>query len=800
MERGTRQSRPPASRGAGLTPRVRRLLEGFHAAQPEVFAERAVLVTQAYQETEGRPMPLRRAAALERVLEGGSVLIRDGELIVGCKTPAVLGSPLYPEIACDWVENELESIALRPEAPFAVSEGTKDALRADVFHYWKGRQICDRILEALPPGVLQATDEGLFFHYYMNRSIGHITVDYRAVLEKGFLGLRGEVRRELGALRPEQPGILKRIHELRAMERCCAAAIAFADRYAFEAAEMAAMEAHPVRRRELAEIARVCGLVPANPAATFREALQSFWFVHLILNLETNSYAISPGRFDQYLYPYYAADLEAGRLTRDGARELLSCLWLKLNELTVVKEGGTAKASTTYNDFQNLNVGGQLADGRDAVNDLSYLCVEVAGLMQLPQPQVSALISEKTPEQFLQHCCRVIRSGLGMPSVFNDDEKVQSMLHKGRSLADARLGSINGCVELNVQGKDSMASSGYLNLCKCLELALNDGVNPLTGTRLGPRTGRFEDMGTFPELMDALRLQIRHALGLKLGYDYIARAAYAEYCPVPFTSLLISDCISTGLDYHDGGSHYSLPMVGGVGVGTAADSLAAIRKLVFEDAALPAAELSAALLADFAGSERTRLLLQQRAPKWGNGDDFVDTLAHDLVEIFCDELEQHRNERGVPYVANMIPTTTHVWFGALTGATADGRHAEAPLSEGISPVQGTDRNGPTAVVRSMARLDQVRCCGTLLNMKFHPSALEGDDGVSNLAHLIRAYFTLGGHHIQFNVVSADTLRAAQAHPEEYRTLLVRVAGYSDYFGRLSRELQDEIISRTEQGF
>jgi pyruvate formate-lyase len=784
---------------AQVTPRVRRLLDGFHAARPEVFAERAVLVTQAYAETEGQPVALRRAAALERILDRTSVLVRGGELIVGCKTPAVLGSPLYPEIACEWVENELDTIAQRAEAPFAVSESTKDALRADVFGYWKGRQVYDRIVEALPSETLRAVDEGLLFHYYMNRSIGHVTVDYQAVLEKGFLGLRDEVRGELAALRYEQRGVLKKIHQLEAMERCCDAAIRFAERYASEAAELAAMETHPGRRAELAEIARVCRRVPAHPAATFHEAVQSFWFVHLILNLESNSYAISPGRLDQYLYPSYAADLEAGRLTREGARELLSCLWLKLAELTVVKEGGTAKASCTYNDFQNVNVGGQSADGRDAVNDLSYLCVEVAGLVQLPQPQVSALISEKTPEQFLQHCCRVIRSGLGMPSVFNDDEKVQSMLQKGRSLTDARLGTINGCVELNVQGKDSMASSGYLNLCKCLELALADGTNPLTGSQLGPRTGLLKDMGTFDELLDALRLQTRHAIDLKLAYDYIARAAYAEYCPVPFTSLLISDCIRTGLDFHDGGSHYSLPMVGGVGTGTAADSLASVKKFVFEDRALSAAELSAALLADFSGHERTRQLLLNRAPKWGNGDDFVDTLAHDLVEMFCDELAQHCDERGVPYVANMIPTTTHVWFGALTGATPDGRHAERPLSEGISPVQGMDRTGPTAVVRSMARLDQVRCCGTLLNMKFHPSVLEGGEGIANLAHLIRGYFKLGGHHIQFNVVSADTLRAALAHPEQYRTLMVRVAGYSDYFGNLSRELQEEIISRTEQG-
>jgi len=785
---------------ATFSPRVKNLHDGFRAARPEVFAERAVLVTRSYAGTEGQPILLRRARLMEEILNGVTVQIRDGELIVGCKTPAILGSPLYPEVACDWVEKELDTIALRPEAPFQVSEETKAALRTEVFDYWRGKQVYNRIMEALPKEVVRATQEGVFFHYYLNRTIGHITVDYERVLKKGFLGLKAEVEAELETVNYEESGCLKKVNLLRAMSLCCDAAIQFAERYAQEAEWLSRMESDPLRKAELKQIADICRRVPAHPARTFHEALQSFYFVHLILNLETNSYAIGPGRFDQYLYPYYQADLESGRLTREQAWELLACLWIKLNELTVVKEGGTAKASNTYNDFQNLNLAGQTVDGRDAVNDLSYLCLDVTGSLRLPQPQISVLISEKTPEKFLAEACKVVSLGFGMPAVYNEDEKTQALLHKGKTLEDARRGGINGCVELVVQGKDMMASSGYFNMPKCLELALNNGANPLTGTQLGPRTGVLSKLTTFDKLMEAFHKQMAHGLELKMIYDGIARQAYAEFCPVPFTSLLIDDCLKKGKDYHDGGAHYNLPVVCGVGTGTMADSLAAIKKLVYEEKKVSLGDLVDALRSDFEGHERIRQMLRNRAPKWGNGDDCVDTLAHDVVEMFADELEKHHNEQGVPYVANMIPTTTHIWFGDLTGATPDGRRSRTPESEGISPVQGMDRNGPTAVIRSMARLDHARCCGTLLNMKFHPSALSGEDGLQKFAQMIRTYFKLGGHHVQFNVLSSETLLAAQMHPEEYQDLIVRVAGYSDYFVRLSRDLQNEIISRTEHGW
>ena len=783
-----------------LSPRIQTLLTGFHAARPEISAERAVLVTRSYASTEGQPMLIRRARMMADLLDGVTVRIREGELIVGCKTPTVLGSPLYPEVASDWAEQELDSIAQRAEAPFWVSSETKEILRAEVFDYWKDKQVCNRIMDVLPPEVKQATEEGVFFHYFLNRTIGHITVDYARVLKKGFLGLKAETQKELQSLDYKEPGCLNKLHLLQAMSICCDAAVGFAERYAAEAERLASQEPpNTTRHAELERIARICRRVPAHPARTFHEALQAFWFVHLMLNLETNGYAIGPGRFDQYLNPFYHAGVAAGRQSPEEGFELLACLWIKLNELTVVKEGGTAKASTTYNDFQNLNLGGQTADGRDATNELSELCLDVTAQLALPQPQVSVLISEMTPDRFLFHTCRIIRLGFGMPAVFNDDEKVQALLHKGKTLQDARRGGINGCVELNVPGKDNMASSGYLNMCKCLELALNNGVNPMTGSQLGPATGDPAGFETFDQLLDAYRGQLAHAIDLKMIYDRIARSTYAQFCPVPFTSLLMSDCMEKGRDFHDGGARYNLPMVCGVGTGTMADSLAAIKKTVYDDPIITLPELVSVLRDDYLLREELRLMLVNRVPKWGNGDDYVDSLAHDLVEMFADELARHHNEQGIAYVANMIPTTTHVWFGALTGATPDGRMAEAPLSEGISPVQGMDREGPTHVVRSMARLDHVRCCGTLLNMKFHPSTLAGEQSVQKFGALIRTYFRLGGHHMQFNVVSAETLRAAQAQPEQHQSLIVRVAGYSDYFVRLSRDLQDEIISRTEQG-
>ena len=780
--------------------RVNSLVRTLQSAKPEIRPERALLVTESYMETEGLPIEIRRAKMLEKLLAEIPVKIRTGELIVGCKTLAPMGSPLYPEVACDWILREIDTIGQRKEAPFLVSEGTKSVLKKKVFPYWNGKQVYNRIMESVPEVVRDTIDEGVFFHYYLNRTIGHISVNYEKVLRKGLDQIRLEIEEELANVDYERRECLQKINLLEAMLIVSDAAIKFAGRYADEARRLARTQKNKKRRKELEAIAEICDRVPANPARTFYEALQSFWFIHLILNLEANSYAISPGRFDQYMYPYYKRDCEDGRLSRDSARELLECLWVKFNELTVAKEGGTAKASITYADFQNLNIGGQTADGEDATNELSYLCLDVAGELKLIQPQLSVLISSKSPHKFLIKACEVIRMGFGMPAMFNDDEKMMSMLDKGKLLEDARMGSINGCVELCVQGKENMASSGYLNLAKCLELALNNGINPLSGKQIGPKTGDPVQFRSFDILMEAFRKQVEYFVDVKVIYDSIARRAYAEFCLVPFTSMLIDGCIEKGRDYHDGGAVYNLPMICGVGTGTTADSLAAIKKLVFEDKMIKMRELLSALKSDFRGHERLRQMLMHRAAKYGNDDEYVDLLAREIVDLFCGALKKHRNFEGVPYAANMIPTTTHIYFGELTGATPDGRRAREPLSEGVSPVQGRDIHGPTAVLKSISKLNHVKCSGTLLNMKFHPSALAGEDGLEKFASLIRTYFDLGGHHMQFNVISKETLRDAQKHPERYQNLVIRVAGYSDYFVRLSKELQDEIITRTSHGF
>jgi pyruvate formate-lyase/glycerol dehydratase family glycyl radical enzyme len=775
-----------------LTPRLERLKRRLLEARPEVHAERALLVTEAYRETENESPENRRARAMEKIFSESTIWIRDDELIVGSKTPTPMGSPLYPEFNCDWIQAEIDLLSQRHETAFDVSEGARKELKNSVFPYWPGRTVCDRIVENVPRDSLKAVDEGLFFHYYLNRSIGHITVNYEKVLRQGYRGIRREIEQKLGMPDLGQ----KEKAYCQSLIKVVDAIIVFANRYADEAERLILTSVDPTRKQELKRIAQICRRVPERPAESFAEALQSFWFVHLVLNLESNAYAISPGRFDQYIYPFYKKDLESGRLTRDQAQELLNCLWIKFAELTVAKEGGTAKASNTYADFQNLNIGGLAADGMDAVNDISFMCLDSQMALKLPQPQLSCLISSKTPREFLLKACELARMGTGMPAFFNADEIVQSLMDKGKNLEDARLGAINGCVEITGQGNDNMASSGYVNLAKCLVLALNNGVSIDTGIQWGPRSGRAQDLKNVEDIWLAFAKQIEHMVALKHQYDSGARKAFAETCPVLCTSLVIDGCIDKGLDFHQGGAKYNMPMMCGVGTGTVTDSLAAIQHYVFERGELALTDMVKALAADFKGHEGLRENLWTRAPKYGTDDEAVDRLSARLIRTFVNILGHYKNALGTPYAANMIPTTTHIPFGDLTGATPDGRLAHAPLSEGISPVQGKDISGPTAVINTMGRIDHASTAGTLLNMKFSPKTLEGD-GLPKFASLIRGYFDLGGHHMQFNVASKKTLEAAQQYPDEYRSLLIRVAGYSDYFVMLSREVQDEVISRME---
>jgi formate C-acetyltransferase len=573
----------------------------------------------------------------------------------------------------------------------------------------------------------------------------------------------------------------------------------FAGRYANEVLRLASAEKDQQRKEELKRIARICKKVPADPAQTFHEALQSFWFTQLVLNLETNGHAISPGRFDQYMYPFYCHSIESDELTEDEAQELLDLLWVKLDEITIAKDSGESDTSSSYPEFQNLNIGGLTPDGRDATNELSYMCLTALEHVKLPQPLLSAQISTKTPHPFLVRCCELLKYGMGLPALFNSDTIVLGMVKRGKTLEDARSGSVNGCVSPNCDGKDRMASSGYFNLVKCLELALNDGIDRLTGEQLGPKTGNPGEFSTFEDVIDAFQKQVAYFVELKVKYDNIFRDIYAAHCPVLYTSAVIDDCIKKGQDWHSGGARYNQAVISGVGLGTISDALSAIKKHIFDKRNFTMAELKKALDEDFQGHDILRNALLYKAPHYGNDDNEADSLAALTQKIFCEEVEKHRDIQGAKYYVNLLPTTAHIALGKLTGATPDGRRAHTWLSEGISPVQGHDKLGPTAIAKSVGKLDHSRCNGTLLNMKISPQILKTGEDLQKLAGLIRGFFDLGGHHVQFNIIDEKTLRDAQEHPENYRNLLVRVAGYSDYFVLLSPDIQEEIISRTELG-
>jgi pyruvate formate-lyase/glycerol dehydratase family glycyl radical enzyme len=786
-------------RSGGIPPRVLMGIERLNRTTPELFPFRAVSSTQAFQETKGQPIVLRRVRMLERILEQQPVMIQPGELIVGMKTQAVKGSPVYPEINCAWVQRDLDVLSTRKDTPFFVSDDTKKILRKEVFPYWRGRQVGDRIDEAVPQYIWRADERGVIYNYFRSRSIAHINAGYAKVLKKGMSGIMGDVDKSLARLDHHQPGYLHKVQFLESVARSCQAAVDFAARYAAAARRLAGQEGDPRRKAELLEIARICNKVPLEPAKTLAEALQSFWFTHLVLNLETSGHAFGPGRWDQYLLPYYEHSIESGDLDQDAAQELFDCMWVKFDEITLAKDSGEAQTSSSYPDFQNLNIGGLDRHGHDATNDISYMALSSLERLMLPQPGLSAQISSKTPNKFLVRCAEVLKLGTGMPAMFNSDVMVLGLVAKGKSLADARMSSLNGCVASYCDGKDRMASTGYFNLAKCLELALNNGKDRITGEQLGPMTGDPREFADFERVIQAFREQVAYFVDLKVSYDNRVRDIYATYCPVTFTSAVIDDCIETATDWHAGGSHYKIATMSGVAVGNVADALSGIKKQVFDNRAISMAQMIDALDADFEGHEHLRLLLSNKTPHYGNDDDYADELALLAQDVFCGEVEKHKDVQGAHYYVDLLPTTSHIALGEVTGATPDARRAGSPLSEGLSPVQGHDKKGPTAVAKSVGKLDHARTNGTLLNMKLSPQAVKTQPDLHKLAGLIRSYFDQGGHHVQFNIMDRSILEAAMQSPEKHRNLLVRVAGYSDYFVLLSREIQLEILSRTEHG-
>jgi formate C-acetyltransferase len=631
------------------------------------------------------------------------------------------------------------------------------------------------------------------------RAPGH-TVLGDVIYRQGLLDLKAQIAASLAKLDfHNDPEALSKQEELQAMAIAADAVIRFARRHAEKAREVAAAEGNPRRRAELEKIAAVCHHVPAHAPRNFWEALQAYWFVHLGVVTELNTWdSFCPGRFDQHLYPFYQQGLAAGTLTREQARELLQCLWIKFNNQPAPpKVGVTAAESATYTDFANINLGGLRPDGSDGVNEVTYLMLDVVEEMRLLQPSSNLQLSKKNPDHFLKRGGEIIRQGWGQPSVFNADLVVEELLRQGKSIEDARAGGTSGCVETGAFGKEAYILTGYFNLPKVLEITLCNGVDPRTGKMIGIETGDPRTFGSYEQVFEAFRRQLHHFIDIKVRGNNVIERLYARHLPAPFLSILTDDCITKGQDYNDGGPRYNTTYIMGVGPGTCADSLAAIRHHVFDHRTMTMDQLLVALSKDFEGDEKTRLRLWNKTPKYGNDEDYADGILTDVFEAFYNEVNGRPNTKGGTYRVNYLSTTCHVYFGSMVGATPDGRKAWEPVSEGISPVQGADRHGPTSVLKSAAKIDHARTGGTLLNQKFTPQLLANERGIENLAHLVRAYFKLDGHHIQFNVVTAETLRAAQAHPEKHRDLIVRVAGYSDYFCDLTTALQNEIIARTE---
>ncbi|MCJ7422904.1 glycyl radical protein [Candidatus Bathyarchaeota archaeon] len=781
--------------------RIRKLRKQSIMAKPYVSPERAILLTEFYEsETANQvSIPVKRALAFKHLLENKKICINDGELIVGEKGSAPKETPTYPEICCHTLE-DLEVLNSRKKIPYAVDKTTKKVYKEKIDPFWKGRSIRDVLFSRMSDKWKAAYEAGVFTEFLEQRAPGHTVLDDK-IYKKGLVDFKKDVDKSTQNLDfVKDADAHKKEEELKAMRIAADALILFARRHADLARKLTRKEKNAKRRRELKKIASVCARVPAHAPRDFWEALQYYWFIHLGVVTELNPWdAFNPGRLDQHLYPFYEKGLREETLTKEEARELLQAFWIKFNNQPAPpKVGVTAEESCTYTDFALINTGGVKADGSDAVNDLSYLILDVVEEMRLTQPSSMVQISKKTPDRFLKRAVEIIRTGFGQPSVFNTDEIIQELLRQGKLIEDARNGGASGCVETGAFGKESYILTGYFNMPKILEITLNNGTDPKTGKRIGLETGDPTEFGSFEELFEASRKQLNYFVDIKINGNNIIEQLYAEHLPVPFLSLLIDDCIAKGKDYHDGGARYNTNYIQGVGLGTTTDSLTAIRHHIFDEKHITMKELLGILKTDFDGNESLHQKLLNKTPKYGNDDDYADQVMKAVFEAYFEAIDGRPNTKGGHYRINLLPTTVHIYFGKAVGATPDGRKAGEPLSEGVSPVQGVDRKGPTAVIKSVAKIDHVKTGGTLLNQKFTPQLLADETGILKLVQLIRTFFKLDGHHIQFNVVDSNMLRDAQKHPERYRDLIVRVAGYSDYFVDLGADLQNEIIKRTEQ--
>ena len=830
------------------SPRIQKLVDALYEHMPVIESARAKLITESYKETEGEPIITRRAKAFAHILHNIPIIIRDNELIVGSSTIAPRGCQTFPEFSYEWLEAELDTVATRTADPFEIAEETKAELK-EADKYWKGKTTSELATSYMAPEAIKAIEHNIFTsgNYFYN-GVGHVTVKYWEVLETGFEGIMEKAQKELDGCSVGDGNYARKSHFLEAVILSCKAVIDYAGRYAKLAQEMAAQTSDPVRKQELFVIAENCSRVPAKGAQNFYEACQSFWFVQQLLQMESSGHSISPGRFDQYMYPYYKKDMEAGTITREFAQELMDCIWVKLNDLNKCRDAASAEGFAGYSLFQNLIAGGQNKEGEDVTNDLSVMCIQASMHVHLPAPSLSVRVWNGSPHEFLIKAAELTRTGIGLPAYYNDEVIIPALQNRGLSLEDAREYNIIGCVEPQKAGKtEGWHDAAFFNMCRPLELVFSNGMDK--GEMVGIPTGDVTQMKTFDEFFDAYKKQMEYCISLLVNADNAIDVAHAERCPLPFLSCMIDDCLKEGKSVQEGGAVYNFTGPQGFGIANMADGLFAIRKLVYEDKKVSMKELKEALAWNYdkgldaqsagdmtemimkamqkagrnvdastaegllktfmgmkPGEQKTRRFKEihdmiDEVPKFGNDIPEVDYFAREVAYTYSKPLQKYNNPRGGKFQAGLYPVSANVPLGGQTGATPDGRYAHTPVADGVSPSAGKDVKGPTAAATSVSRLDHfIVSNGTLFNQKFHPSALSGREGLEKFVALIRGYFDQKGMHMQFNVVDRQTLLDAQEHPEKYKHLVVRVAGYSALFTTLSRSLQDDIIRRTEQGF
>jgi len=786
--------------GPGMNERVQKLRKLSFEAEPSLSIERALHETAFYKANYGKfSIPVLRALNFLDHCEKKTIYIGEGELIVGERGPKPKCVPTFPELTCHSVE-DFHVLNTRDMQRYTISQQDIDLYEKEVIPYWEGKTQRERIFSHVPDEWKAAYEAGLFTEFMEQRAPGHTALDGK-IYQKGMLDFKKEIAANLASLDYiNDPEATDKSEQWKAMDISCDAVVLFAERHAELAENLALTESDPKRVNELQKIAEVCRWVPANAPRNLWEAIQMYWFVHLGTITELNGWdAMNPGHFDQHLSPFYTKEIAEGTLSRDEAKELISCFWIKVNNHPAPpKVGITARESGTYNDFTNINIGGLKGDGTDGTSEVSYIMLEVIEELHVLQPGNSVHISAKTPDKFLHAAAHVIRQGHGYPSVFNPDIYILELLRQGKSLQDAREGGCSGCIEVGAFGKEAYLLTGYLNVPKILEITLNNGINPVSGKMVGIQTGDPRNFKSYDELYEAFLKQLQFVVDQKMRVSNYIDRMFAKYAPAPFLSVVIEDCISKGKDYYDGGPRYNTSYIQCCGLGTITDSLAALKKHVFQDKSFSMDRVLSAVLKNFEGEELLRQTIINRTPFFGNDDDYADAIAVKVYDDLVDTIDGKPNIKpGGKYHLNMLSTTCHVYFGKVMGATPNGRLAGKSISDGTSPSHGADTHGPSAVVKSLTKIDHVKSGGTLLNQRFLPSLMRKEEDIRKLGHLIRSYFTLGGHHIQFNIVDTATLLAAQACPEDYKDLLVRMAGYSDYFNDMNADLQQEVIERTE---